>query len=510
MRRIIRPGYEGGKPFFDHFANELLLGHLYHADGQIMEEVYEYGSFTQSKMYQKGIRCTDCHDAHSTRIKYQGNQLCTSCHQNQHPAGKYDTPAHHHHDPAREGALCTSCHMPQKTYMAVDPRLDHSLRVPRPDISLQVGTPNACTGCHLDESHLRPERAAQLKEYSDWLLAARGGDDEVKQALARVDQWAAGKFEAWYGKKSDINEHFAQVLAAARTGDPAAEPQLVKLARDRRLTGILRATCLFELGQYASQAVVDTSVELLRDDEPLVRLTAVGNLERLPDETLVKHVARLLHDPLRAVRAETGRVLARVDVRWLDGPQREARQRALDEYARGLTANNDRAVGHMGLGVLAEQRGALAEARQAYETAMKVEPTAAGPRANLAALLEQAANATGDEVSAGQLRQRVEQLRREELELLARDARYVPRNAAIRYRYGLSLYLHDRLDEAEQELRTAVELAPNTPDFVLALALLLQKRGEIEEAMTHARRLIELRPSDPSYQQLLRDLAGVR
>ena len=57
--------------------------------------------------------------------------------------------------------------MPARTYMVVDPRRDHSLRVPRPDLSAALGTPNACTGCHRD----------------------------------RPAQWAADRVKAWGGTR---------------------------------------------------------------------------------------------------------------------------------------------------------------------------------------------------------------------------------------------------------------------------------------------------------------------
>src|SRR5690606_31754014 len=85
-RRGVQPGHQAGCGYYDYFANELLHTNIYHADGQIQDEVYEYGSFIQSKMFHKGIRCTDCHNPHSAKLKYEGNKLCTSCHQ--HPAAK--------------------------------------------------------------------------------------------------------------------------------------------------------------------------------------------------------------------------------------------------------------------------------------------------------------------------------------------------------------------------------------------------------------------------------------
>jgi Flp pilus assembly protein TadD len=220
----------------------------------------------------------------------------------------------------------------------------------------------------------------------------------------------------------------------------------------------------------------------------------------------VKRLVPLLSDPVRSVRAEAGRVLARLDERWLDGPERIARSKAIEEFKEGLLANNDRAIAHLGMGILSERQQNDREARRAYETALRLEPNTAGPRANLAAVLEREAETTTDPAVAEELRQRVARLRREELELLARDARLVPTNAAVRYRYGLSLYLQDRLDEAEQELAAAVEHAPNSPEFLLGLTLLKQKRGQYAEAYALAQRLVALRPDDPSYQQLLHEL----
>ena len=110
---------------------------LYHSDGQIKEEVYVYGSFIQSSMYRAGVTCTDCHDAHSLRLKAEGNLLCAQCHQ----AQRYDTVDHHRHPIGSAGATCIACHMPQQAYMVIDDRADHSIRVPRPDLSLKLGTP---------------------------------------------------------------------------------------------------------------------------------------------------------------------------------------------------------------------------------------------------------------------------------------------------------------------------------------------------------------------------------
>ena len=133
-RGQIAEGYEAGKPLLDYYRPALLTSPLYHADGQQRDEVYNWGSFLQSKMYANGVTCSDCHDPHSGKLRAEGNGLCATC----HLTSKYDTATHHHHKPASAGAACVSCHMPTTNYMVVDPRHDHSLRVPRPDLSVKI------------------------------------------------------------------------------------------------------------------------------------------------------------------------------------------------------------------------------------------------------------------------------------------------------------------------------------------------------------------------------------
>ena len=155
-------------------------------------------------------------------------------------------------------------------------------------------------------------------------------------------------------------------------------------------------------------------------------------------------------------------------------------------------------------------------------TAVRVEPNVTGPRTNLAALLER--QAEGAERSAQQiaqqnreaaverimeaqkLRERVAKLRKDELPLLGRDAKLAPDNAAIQYRYGLSLYLHGQHAEALGSLKKAVELEPNTPDFILALALLYRRQGDLTNALKEIERLLKLRPNDRSYLQLQQEV----
>ena len=175
-----------GAPFLDNFRPALLRAGLYHADGQQLDEVYAYGSMLQSRMYQRGVRCTDCHDAHSLKLKAEGNSVCVQCHSQ---AGNprfptltlkdYDSPQHHFHKAGTDGAQCVNCHMPVKNYMVVHARPDHSFRVPRPDLSEKLDTPNACNQCHAD----------------------------------KPAKWAAAAVDRWYGPKRERGAAFAEAFA---------------------------------------------------------------------------------------------------------------------------------------------------------------------------------------------------------------------------------------------------------------------------------------------------------
>ena len=114
-------------------------------------------------MHQNKVRCSNCHDAHSLKLKFDGNDLCYQCHKKE-VYGKYE---HHFHKDYHEegeslvlengtktiavgeGTSCIKCHMPGRYFMGVDFRRDHSMRIPRPDLSDKLKTPNACTQCHL-------------------------------------------------------------------------------------------------------------------------------------------------------------------------------------------------------------------------------------------------------------------------------------------------------------------------------------------------------------------------
>jgi predicted CXXCH cytochrome family protein len=215
-RKVIAKEPVPGAPYLDGYLPTLLQPGLYYADGQIDGEVYEYGSFLQSRMYHSGVTCSDCHDPHSATLRADDNALCAQCHM---PA-KFDTAEHHHHRPASAGAQCVTCHMPTKTYMVVDVRRDHSIRVPRPDLSVSLSTPNACTQCH----------------------------------AGRTPEWAAQAVAGWFPHGRQTAPHYGTALHAGRVGTADAEQQLDQLILDKAQPEIARASALPLLPRFETSA----------------------------------------------------------------------------------------------------------------------------------------------------------------------------------------------------------------------------------------------------------------
>jgi predicted CXXCH cytochrome family protein len=469
-----------GHPFLDDFAPSTLREGLYHADGQILEEVYEYGSFLQSRMYAAGVRCSDCHDPHSLRLRAEGDALCVRCHsETPEPrfpglrAKRYDAREHHHHAEASPGARCVACHMPERSYMVVDPRRDHSLRIPRPDLSVRFGTPNACNACHAD----------------------------------RDAAWAAAAALRWYGPERA--PHWSEQVAAARAGGPGALPALLALARDPAQPAIVRATAVELLPGQGPEGEAALA-EAISDPEELVRLAAARSLDLLPFEARIGPAERGLRDRLRAVRIEAARALGPLATEFLAPPARRALLTALAEYEAVQRAQGDLGPAHHNLALLAEASGDAEGAESEYRSALRLDPGFQPARVNLATLLSRLG-------------------RNAEAEPLLREAlSRSPEDGEIHYSLGLLLAELQRNEEAEAELRRAAELLPlalqrlgrvdeaeagllaaraadpDDPDVLRALVVLYAQSGQWERALPHARALVELSPGEGPRALLLR------
>lgn len=469
-RSIIHPDYRPGDSFLDAFQPLLLDAGLYHDDGQILDEVYEYGSFTQSKMYHEGVRCSDCHDPHSLKLKYEGNRLCAQCHE----PGKYDGAGHNRHPNAAPGSpetQCVTCHMPHTTYMEIDERRDHSIRVPRPDLTVKYGTPNVCNRCHT-----KPHENAQ---------------------------WAADRVVEWFGPKRPDDPHYAEAFALARRGEPAGF-ELLQVAIERpESSEIVRATAVELLQNYPTAESAKLRRDALSDSSALVRASAVrsfaidaSSAEDLSAK-LVKEIGPKLEDRSRAVRLAAANRLVADAGDIAASPFSSSLDEAVKEFRAGQNIQLDRAQSNRNLGNLALQLGDPLGAVESLRTAIRIEPYLTGPRTELSQLLDQLAADPAQAAIAEKAEATPEEIRRlreEEADLLARDAKLLPTDATVRYMRGRLLYLLDRQDEARQAFIEACELAPNEYDYWLWLALICEKQERWEQSVSALQRMAQLRP----------------
>ena len=338
-----------GGPFADNYKLALLREGLYHADGQIRDEVYVHGSFLQSKMYGRGVRCTNCHNPHSGALKANGNAVCTQCH---NPSGNpdfptqkqtvYDSPKHHFHKPGSDGALCKSCHMIERTYMGIDGRRDHSFRVPRPDLSVELGTPNACTDCHKDKSA----------------------------------GWAAAQVAARFPDSSNRGAHYATPFAAARqgAGGPATAGSLLEIALSTEYAGIVRATALDLLRRYATSEIADRAAGLLRDRDPLVRSAAIPLQRAASVTTRLNRIGPLLGDQRRLVRIEAARTLLGLTASMIPQSIKPDHQTAMGEYQKSLAAKADFPESQLAIAGTALVLRNLPVAERAFREAVLMDP----------------------------------------------------------------------------------------------------------------------------------------
>ncbi|MEE8297164.1 MAG: tetratricopeptide repeat protein [Hyphomicrobium sp.] len=447
LRSTISPRYVHGEPLLDHYRPRLLDEGMYHVDGQIDGEVYVYGSLVQSKMYHAGVTCSDCHKPHSLALKAPGNGVCMQC----HLGAKYDQASHHFHD--NRAASCADCHMPPKRYMVIDPRHDHSMRIPRPDLSVRLGTPNACNNCHEDKDA----------------------------------GWAAAKLKAWYGAHPRGYQDYADALHAARHDAPGAAGGLRKLARDTSAPAIARASAMAALGAILSPATVDALAAGLSDKSPMIRHAALLSLEQLPAPLRVSHGTSLLDDPVRAVRIEAARVLADISEGWLSSSQRLNLRTAIEEYRQAQLANAERPESQTNLGTLYARLGQAQKAVSAYRAATELDPAFMPAYVNLADLHR----LQGDEVQAEAA--------------LRQAAAVAPSNAIVHHALGLSLVRQRRLPEALEALQLATTLAPQNAQYAYVYAVALNSTGRSERAI----RILEtVHQRHPANRDVLEALAA--
>lgn len=464
---------------------QLIEPPLYHGDGQIRDEVYELGSFLQSKMHQQGVVCSNCHEPHSLKLRAEGNGVCAQCHRPE----VFDQPGHHHHPLGSTGAQCVSCHMPVTSYMVVDPRRDHSLRIPRPDLSVRYGTPNACNQCHTDQN-------------ADWASAA-------------VDAWwqASGKTRRW---------HFSDDLLPALGGAEDASARLLKLAQMNSAPAIVQASALAALADRLSPQAIPVARTQLAHRDPMVRAAAVGVLAELPAAERWQMVRPLVNDRSKQVRLAVAEHSADVLLDGASTAERAAWQSVQQEYQTYLQQHLYAASGQMALGMYQLRQGHLAGAAAAYRQALILDKSYISGYVNLADVHRQ----TGAENQAQAVLREglavlpeaatlhhalgLAQVRSKDYtsarDSLAEAARLEPNHAYYGYVHGLILQQLGQEGAAVAEWQRVLQRHPGDTQVLTALLAHSQRQGDRQQMLGYARRLLVQAPDDPRWQQLVLQL----
>jgi predicted CXXCH cytochrome family protein len=478
--------WHAGEPLGDAFRPALLSAGLYYPDGQQRDEVYIHGSFLQSRMQARGVTCSDCHDPHTQKLRAPGNAVCAQC----HTAGKYDSRSHTHHASGSAGSQCAACHMPATTYMLIDPRRDHSLRIPRPDRSVALGTPNACNGCHTDRS----------------------------------PKWAAEQVGGWFAQRRPGFQSFAEAFEAADRGAPGARDQLIQIAADAAQPPIVRASALERLGRLLAPAALPALKAALGHSDYLIRMAAVQALASADAATRSQALPAMLEDAVRVVRMDAARALAGEPEAQLSPADRALFDRALDEYVAAQRFNADRPEAHAALGSLHAARKQAPQAEAAYRKAIALDPTFVPAYLNLGDLLRE----LGRERDAERrIREALERSPRsapahhalglslvrtgqtpQALAELAEAVRLEPANARFAYVHAVALHDTGRRAEALRVLRRALAGNPYDRYLLFALATYEQEAGDIEAARGRVAVLRQLEPGDAGIAQLERRLGG--
>jgi predicted CXXCH cytochrome family protein len=430
LRSPLTDGFKANIPFLDQFSPQLPLSSNYHADGQIKEEVFVYGSFLQSKMFKAGVNCLDCHDKHTMQLKNEGNGLCLQCH-----GGEiYNVKSHHQHKENSTGAQCVNCHMPDNRYMGVDDRRDHSFKIPRPDVSAVFNTPNACIQCHEKETNL----------------------------------WARKNLNIWHGQPEVLLES-KQYLMALNSGKPITLIQHWSIVDDENLDIISRASAL-QMLSYTTQSLSAKRLNsYLIHKEVLLRLSAANAGMLLAPDEREKYLAPLLNDELKAIRVAVARSLVSSNISPMN---LSTFTQAFKELRTANKINSWRGEGRVNQALIALEVNDRLGAEKHLKAAIKIEPYFEAGYINLADLY------------------RSQQRSALVVSVLKKGLKNLPKSGSLHYSFGLHLVRQHKLSSALSYFERSVQLTPNNPQYAYTYILAMDGLDKSQQALNELNNVI--------------------
>jgi Flp pilus assembly protein TadD len=328
--------------------------------------------------------------------------------------------------------------------MVVDTRHDHSFRIPRPDLSVKLETPNACNDCHKDKSA----------------------------------DWAASAIDEWYGPNRKGFQNYAEAFHAAWGDQLDAANLLAAVAADRDTPAFARASALAQLGSRVSPSTIGVARSSLSDPDPMVRIGALDMLEGVPGTQLWPIVSPLLSDSSRGVRIRAVSLLADVPVASQPAADRERFEHAVAEFIAAQRLNADRPEARATLGNFYARRGLTVDAEAEYKAALRLSPHYAPAAVNLADLYGRLGKDSEGE------------------SVLRAAVGFAPNDAGLHHALGLVLVRLKQSNQALEELQRAAELEPNQPRYAYVYAVGLHSAGRGAEALAALKENLTRHPTD--------------
>ncbi len=435
-----------GLPFEEQYMIQTLTPNLYFPDGQIMDEDYVVGSFLQSRMFAEGIKCTDCHDPHSMQLKFEGNKLCHQC----HVPATYDSSMHHFHEENTEASQCINCHMTGRYYMGNDFRRDHSFRIPRPDQSVIYDTPNACNGCHDDESN----------------------------------KWAADQIIKWYGPTRADHFSDAMLLSSKDNLTDNEKETLNAFILDVKYPFITRATAIDNMA-ITSNNDYNTILRSLTDSSALVRFKALQKLTNLPQQEKAAVGLKHVNDTTKLVRIGAAQLMVELDINTLSEADQVSLQIARDDFEKMLYANADFSTGRSNLGDYFFRNNDLKNAIKHYNISIQKDSFLFSVYTNLAT----AYSMSSDNQKA--------------LETLGKLIKIDPQNSRAYYLRALLHYELKEDDKAIADFKKAVEINPNDSRSYYNLATYYYQKKMLILSAKNLKKALKIEPQNKDYKYLL-------
>jgi len=360
------------------------------------------------------------------QLKISGNGLCTSCHS---PA-KFDVPSHTFHQLNSTGSECVNCHMPVTTYMVVDDRRDHSIRIPRPDLSLSLNTPNACNKCHTDKT--------------------------VK--------WASENFLKWYKDKLPTEKTYGELMHSISKFSEGSEANLNDLLNANAYPAIIKASALEQYTVFATQRTTDQVQRYLQSTSLLLRLSALKALANFPPETVAAYADKLMDDAVASVRFEAMLRLASLS-QQLSQERRMVFDKVFNEYIAVQQGLTNRPEGFLNQGIVLGMTGKWDEAESIYLQGINRFPRFVMFYMNLADVY------------------RSESQEAKAKEYIDKGLALQPKNADLHYALGLWYVRQKDHTNGIKEFKKAFALEPSNASVVYGYAVAVFSTGQPSEAI---------------------------